>query len=61
MGSDSGCQSGGKPHQKINNNSVKNLIALATQKQCDKAQEIGLHALHFETVGVPVLALGFSD
>lgn len=50
--------SGEKQHQ----NSVKHLLAaLATQKQCDKAQEIGLNALHFDTVGGLVSALGFSD
>lgn len=38
----------------------EHLIAtLATQKQCDKAQEPGLNALHFDTVGGLVSALGF--
>lgn len=39
---------------------------MATQKQCDKAQEIGLNALHFDTVEIEgvgglVSALVFSD
>lgn len=46
----------GKRHQ----NSVEHLATLATQKQCDKAQEIGLNALHFDTVGGLVSALGVS-
>lgn len=47
--------SGEKQHQ----NSVEHLLALATQKQCDKAQEIGLNALHFDTVWVGGLVSSF--